>query len=53
MSWRVYGKIISQMQHTELIVMQVWAMDQMDQKSDNGLAPAPGVTTDQQESTLR
>lgn len=23
-------------------------MDQVDQKADNGLAPAPGVTTDQQ-----
>jgi chitinase len=28
--------------------MQVWAMDQMDQKADNGLAPAPGITTSQQ-----
>ncbi|KAI0437933.1 family 18 glycosyl hydrolase [Xylaria telfairii] len=26
----------------------VWAMDQIDQKSDNGLAPAPGVTTENQ-----
>ncbi|KAI0096381.1 hypothetical protein GGR51DRAFT_568416 [Nemania sp. FL0031] len=27
----------------------VWAMDQRDQGEDNGLAPAPGVTTGQQE----
>ncbi|KAF2649566.1 glycoside hydrolase family 18 protein, partial [Lophiostoma macrostomum CBS 122681] len=27
----------------------VWAMDQVDQKADNGLAPAPGVTTSDQE----
>ncbi|KAK8082816.1 glycoside hydrolase family 18 protein [Apiospora saccharicola] len=27
----------------------VWAMDQVDQKADNGLAPAPGVTTHDQE----
>ncbi|KAF1942210.1 hypothetical protein EJ02DRAFT_346150 [Clathrospora elynae] len=27
----------------------VWAIDQMDQKADNGLAPAPGVTTSQQQ----
>ncbi|KAF3021588.1 hypothetical protein E8E14_013534 [Neopestalotiopsis sp. 37M] len=27
----------------------VWAIDQVNQKSDNGLAPAPGVTTQDQE----
>jgi chitinase len=27
----------------------VWAMDQVDQKADNGLAPAPGVTTQDQQ----
>ncbi|KAH6658131.1 glycoside hydrolase superfamily [Truncatella angustata] len=27
----------------------VWAIDQIDQKADNGLAPAPGVTTQDQE----
>ncbi|KAK8097736.1 uncharacterized protein PG998_013222 [Apiospora kogelbergensis] len=26
----------------------VWAMDQVDQRADNGLAPAPGVTTSDQ-----
>ncbi|OCL06227.1 glycoside hydrolase family 18 protein, partial [Glonium stellatum] len=26
----------------------VWAMDQIDQKADNGLAPASGITTEQQ-----
>lgn len=29
--------------------IQVWAIDQVNQKSDNGLAPAPGVTTQDQE----
>lgn len=29
--------------------LQVWAIDQTDQGSDNGLAPAPGVTTGEQQ----